>query len=201
MDSGWDIPALPGMRCRIRTSPAQRLLTAPRGFSQPATSFFGSWRLGIPRTPLLAPRSVPHGRATRRFARSVCVSALVKVPLNAQPELALRAARSQPPYHRPAEEMPSSAASPTTRRRAAVPRSLRTISSAGSQPSARFRRAFVVGCSRYKGNASRRRVPWIASDTMRWVRHASRATKNRPRTPRAGGQVGCCWLSLLRCRH
>src|SRR5215217_3907854 len=52
-------------RCRIRTSPAQRLLTAPRGFSQPATSFIGSWRLGIPRTPLLAPRLVTPSHATR----------------------------------------------------------------------------------------------------------------------------------------
>ena len=30
-----------------------RLLTAPRGFSQPTTSFFGIWCLGIPCAPLL----------------------------------------------------------------------------------------------------------------------------------------------------
>ena len=38
----------------IRTSPDQSLLTAPRGISLFATSFFGSWRLGILRVLLLA---------------------------------------------------------------------------------------------------------------------------------------------------
>ena len=38
----------------IRTSPDQSLLTAPRGVSSFATSFFGSWRLGILRALLLA---------------------------------------------------------------------------------------------------------------------------------------------------
>jgi hypothetical protein len=38
----------------IRTSPDRRLLTAPRGISLFATSFFGSWRLGILRVLLLA---------------------------------------------------------------------------------------------------------------------------------------------------
>ena len=46
----------------IRTSPDQRLLTAPRGFSQPATSFIGSWRQGIHRAPLVAQRRTPHAR-------------------------------------------------------------------------------------------------------------------------------------------
>jgi hypothetical protein len=38
----------------IRISPDRRLYTAPRGFSQCPTSFFGTWRLGILRKPLLA---------------------------------------------------------------------------------------------------------------------------------------------------
>ncbi len=38
----------------IRTSPDQCLYTAPRGFSQCPTSFFGTWRLGIHRKPLVA---------------------------------------------------------------------------------------------------------------------------------------------------
>lgn len=38
----------------IRTSPDQSLLTAPRGISSFATSFIGSWRLGILRVLLLA---------------------------------------------------------------------------------------------------------------------------------------------------
>ena len=38
----------------IRTSPDQRLYTAPRGFSQCPTSFFGTWRQGIHRKPLVA---------------------------------------------------------------------------------------------------------------------------------------------------
>ena len=38
----------------IRKSPDQSLLTAPRGVSSFATSFFGSWRLGILRALLFA---------------------------------------------------------------------------------------------------------------------------------------------------
>jgi hypothetical protein len=37
----------------IRTSTHQRSLTAPRGISVFAPSFFGSWHLGIPRAPFL----------------------------------------------------------------------------------------------------------------------------------------------------
>ena len=70
MDSGRGAGALPPARCRIRASPDRRLLTAPRGLSQPTTPFVGSWRQGIPRTPLLAPRPLPRGRATRRILRS-----------------------------------------------------------------------------------------------------------------------------------
>jgi len=38
----------------IRTSPDQRLLATPRSFSQPATSFIGSWRQGIHPVPFVA---------------------------------------------------------------------------------------------------------------------------------------------------
>ncbi len=51
--------ASPAARCRIRASPDPSLLTAPRGFSQPATPFIGSWRRGIPRAPFRAPGPGP----------------------------------------------------------------------------------------------------------------------------------------------
>ena len=38
----------------IRTSPDQSLLTAPRGISVFAPSFFGTWRQGILRAPFVA---------------------------------------------------------------------------------------------------------------------------------------------------
>jgi hypothetical protein len=44
----------PWRGCPIRTSPDQSLLAAPRGFSQLATSFIGSWCQGIHRAPLFA---------------------------------------------------------------------------------------------------------------------------------------------------
>jgi hypothetical protein len=45
------------------------LLTAPRGLTQPTTSFIGSWRQGIPRTPFLAQRAhlVRHSRQAGRI--------------------------------------------------------------------------------------------------------------------------------------
>ena len=49
-------PASPGWGCPIRTSPDHSLLAAPRGLSQPSTSFFGSWCQGIHHAPLLARR-------------------------------------------------------------------------------------------------------------------------------------------------
>jgi hypothetical protein len=53
MDSGSGAQPLHCAGFPIRTSPDQRLLTAPRGVSSFATSFFGSWRLGIHRALLL----------------------------------------------------------------------------------------------------------------------------------------------------
>ena len=49
-----------GVGCPIRTSTDQRLLAAPRGFSQRATSFIASWCQGIHRMPFLRSRFVPR---------------------------------------------------------------------------------------------------------------------------------------------
>jgi hypothetical protein len=53
----------------IRTSPDLRLYTATRGFSQCPTSFFGIWRLGIHRKPLVA--SLPSTENSIVFACSL----------------------------------------------------------------------------------------------------------------------------------
>ena len=44
----------PSVGFPIRTSPDERLHTATRGLSQCSTSFIGTWRQGIHRTPLVA---------------------------------------------------------------------------------------------------------------------------------------------------
>ena len=49
--SDWALPQ-PGFP--IRTSPDRCLLATPRSFSQPATSFIGSWRQGIHPVPCVA---------------------------------------------------------------------------------------------------------------------------------------------------
>ena len=88
------------MRCRIRTSPAQRLLTAPRGFSQPATSFIGSWRQGIPRTPFVAPRLCSRSDAPHAGSLYSTCSAVVKVLLERpRPDRARSARRLLEPRH------------------------------------------------------------------------------------------------------
>src|SRR5256885_10874976 len=56
MDSAVGHLASPRWGCPIRTSPDHSLLATPRGFSQPSTSFIGSWCQGIHRAPLLARR-------------------------------------------------------------------------------------------------------------------------------------------------
>ena len=48
-----------GVGCPIRISTDQRLLAAPRGFSQRATSFIASWCQGIHRMPFSRSRSGP----------------------------------------------------------------------------------------------------------------------------------------------
>jgi hypothetical protein len=56
MDSAVGHLASPRWGCPIRTSPDHSLLAAPRGLSQPSTSFVGSWCQGIHRAPFLARR-------------------------------------------------------------------------------------------------------------------------------------------------
>src|SRR5271169_3167159 len=53
----WRYPK--GVGCPIRTSTDQRLLAAPRGFSQRATSFIASWCQGIHRMPFSRSRLAP----------------------------------------------------------------------------------------------------------------------------------------------
>src|SRR5690606_36062066 len=66
MDSGWGpCPQRQG-GSPIRTSPDRRLLTAPRGISVFAPSFFGSWRPGIHRVLFVAYPPM-NGAAIHRF--------------------------------------------------------------------------------------------------------------------------------------
>ena len=65
MDSAVGLQASPWRGCPIRRSPDHSLLAAPRGLSQPSTSFIGSRCQGIHRAPLLARRldlSTPPSR-------------------------------------------------------------------------------------------------------------------------------------------
>jgi hypothetical protein len=56
MDSDAGHQALPWRGCPIRRSTDQSLLAAPRGLSQPSTSFIGHRCQGIHRAPLIARR-------------------------------------------------------------------------------------------------------------------------------------------------
>ncbi len=51
-----------GVGCPIRISTDQRLLAAPRGFSQRATSFIASWCQGIHRMPFFHSKSRRHAQ-------------------------------------------------------------------------------------------------------------------------------------------
>ena len=55
----WRYPK--GVGCPIQISTDQRLLAAPHGFSQRATSFIASWCQGIHRMPLSRSRSMALG--------------------------------------------------------------------------------------------------------------------------------------------
>ena len=59
--------AFPWLGSPIRIPPDQSLLTAPRRFSQSTTSFIGSWRQGIHRTPFVA-YSTRDARLIEAFA-------------------------------------------------------------------------------------------------------------------------------------
>jgi hypothetical protein len=63
-------PTSLGWGCPIRTSPDHSLLAAPRGLSQPSTSFIGSWCQGIHRAPLLARRLDLSNSPSRQDQRS-----------------------------------------------------------------------------------------------------------------------------------
>src|SRR5213592_4948043 len=71
------------MGCPIRKSPDQSLLTAPRGLTQPTTSFFGLWRQGIHRVPLIARHHATRPAEPTAIYLYVddlpCIYALVKV--------------------------------------------------------------------------------------------------------------------------
>ena len=71
MYSAKGLQASPWRGCPIRTSPDQSLLAAPRGLSQPSTSFIGSWCQGIHRAPLLARRLDLSNSPSRQDQRSL----------------------------------------------------------------------------------------------------------------------------------
>jgi hypothetical protein len=64
------LQASPWRGCPIRTSPDHSLLATPRGLSQPATSFIGSWCQGIHRAPFLARRLDLSNAPSRQDQRS-----------------------------------------------------------------------------------------------------------------------------------
>ncbi len=76
-----------GVGCPIRTSTDQRLLAAPRGFSQRATSFIASWCQGIHRMPFFRARSPCTGTIFRISCQSSVFSC------QRQPNLAINQAR------------------------------------------------------------------------------------------------------------
>ena len=63
----------------IRISPDHRLYTAPRDFSQCPTSFFGTWRLGIHRKPLVAYSVIRRIRNSFAFFTSFLLLRLTSV--------------------------------------------------------------------------------------------------------------------------
>ena len=64
-----------GVGCPIRISTDQRLLAAPHGFSQRATSFIASWCQGIHRMPFLCSR-IPSSPSTRERPDSPCTGTI-----------------------------------------------------------------------------------------------------------------------------
>ena len=69
MCSGEDTPCRVG--CPIRMSTDQRLLAAPHGFSQRATSFIASWCQGIHRMPFSRSITPPCTRTTHQQRSAV----------------------------------------------------------------------------------------------------------------------------------
>jgi hypothetical protein len=86
------LQASPWRGCPIRTSPDQSLLAAPRGLSQPATSFIGSWCQGIHRAPLLARRldlSTSPSRQDQRSSKRPNSLLRAHTPLGREPSSCL----------------------------------------------------------------------------------------------------------------
>ena len=74
---GWHASSVPGFP--IRTSADQGPFAPPRGFSQPAASFFASGSQGIPRAPfgtcrVPAPVPPPRGAGPLEYPRSLYLS-------------------------------------------------------------------------------------------------------------------------------
>ena len=70
----WRYPK--GVGCPIQISTDQRLLAAPRGFSQRATSFIASWCQGIHRMPLSRSRTQMAVDKTRHLLDPPCTGAI-----------------------------------------------------------------------------------------------------------------------------
>ena len=95
-----------GVGCPIRTSTDQRLLAAPRGFSQRATSFIASWCQGIHRMPfscsrtLKVPSQGPH--SMHRNHPQITTSQPANDPADDPAHAASRSAHnSHAPEHEP----------------------------------------------------------------------------------------------------
>ena len=69
----WRYPI--GVGCPIRISTDQRLLAAPRGFSQRATSFIASWCQGIHRMPFSYSIHVHHS-----LMDTPCTETILRLP-------------------------------------------------------------------------------------------------------------------------
>src|SRR5579864_3616124 len=86
--------ALPRAGCPIQKSPDHRLLPTPRCLSQVATSFFGSWCLGIHLGPLLACSTYNHSSiaeesllVTTNFRKRIQIQAPQKFAILESPYL------------------------------------------------------------------------------------------------------------------
>src|SRR5215469_15221566 len=105
MDSAVGLQASPWRGCPIRTSADHSLLAAPRGLSQPSTSFIGSWCQGIHRAPLLARRldlSNPPSRQDQCSQKDLILLSIVGRSFAPSSVCALHTCSSAIPTHRQA---------------------------------------------------------------------------------------------------
>jgi hypothetical protein len=104
-------PRITRVGCPIRTPTDQRLLAAPRGFAQRATSFFASWCQGIHRMPFSCSKPL-RGPAARTCAgpldpRLPCTETILRF---SRQRSVVRKASFRPPQterHRPADSVVS----------------------------------------------------------------------------------------------